>query len=470
VAGSSLISRAGGFLRSLVPVRQKQAGYVLPLTGGIIPSDWPLNWWQLGYNPLPSGRSAVVYACVAAYAQTVAMCPGSHWRGRADNGRDRVTNSALARILKRPNPYQTISDFLLNLVSNLLEEGNAYALAIRNNRFEIAELHLMDPKTSRPRVASNGEIFYQLAGNPIVDKLIPAELLNAVPSRDVLHVRWDAKRNPLIGEPPLTNAMVDVAASDMAVRNALAYASNEGRPSGVIETDMTDLGEEGIREIRAKWDERTRGVNAGGTPILTHGLKYNAVNSGGSGGSRDGRLADMLQITDQRIASAYRVPLSMLSLFGSGAQPQGSTEALMQAWIAEGLGFCLNHVEEAIGRSFDLAGQPDEYLEFDTSALLRSLFRDRIEALARGVQGGIYSPNEARALESLPEAEAGDEPRVQQQVVPLSFALEPPPAPAAPPAPPAAAPAADPQPAANDRAAIAAKIREAANSHARRAA
>ena len=61
---------------------------------------------------------------------------------------------------------------------------------------------------------------------------------------------------------------------------------------------------------------------------------------------------------------------------------------------------------------------------------MRSAFKDRIDGLARAVQGGIYSPNEARALESLSAAEDGDEPRVQQQVVPLSAWDKQPPAPA----------------------------------------
>ena len=74
----------------------------------------------------------------------------------------------------------------------------------------------------------------------------------------------------------------------------------------------------------------------------------------------------------------------------------------MQAWIASGLGFCMNHVEEAFGMAFDLDGEPDEYVEFNTSALLRSAFKDRIEGLARAVQGGVMSPNEARNTEELP--------------------------------------------------------------------
>ncbi len=100
----------------------------------------------------------------------------------------------------------------------------------------------------------------------------------------------------------------------------------------------------------------------------------------------------------------------------------------------------MNHIEEAFGALFGLKGVPDEYLELDTRALLRSAYRERIEALARGVISGIYSPDEARASEDLAAVPGGvgAEPRVQQQVVPLSYGvdLQPPsPAPPALPAP-----------------------------------
>jgi hypothetical protein len=137
---------------------------------------------------------------------------------------------------------------------------------------------------------------------------------------------------------------------------------------------------------------------------------------------------------------AYRIPLQM---FGLGGGPMGSTEALMQQWVSTGLGFCLNHIEEGMGRFFKLQGVPKEYLEFDTSALLRSAFKDRVEAYVRSVQGGIHAPNEARAAFDMEQVKFGDEPRVQQQVVPLSAAGKIPAAPApgaAPPAPAVAPP------------------------------
>ena len=147
-------------------------------------------------------------------------------------------------------------------------------------------------------------------------------------------------------------------------------------------------------------------------------------------GGRDSSIADMLKLSDQHIALAYRVPLQILGL---GEARYASTELLMNAWIANGLGFALNHVEQAFDRLFGLAGEP----------------KDRIDALVKGVQGGIYSPNEARDREGLDPVEYGDEPRVQQQVVPLSAAGKIP-APAAPPAAPAA-PAAIPPPAPKPR-------------------
>jgi HK97 family phage portal protein len=410
--------------------------YHLPVTGGWLPAEvgqyW--NWWQLGYEPAGGIRSAMVEACVSAYAQTIAMCPGDHWRLNDRGGRDRVSTSALSRLLRYPNGYQTISDFLLNLVRWLYLEGNAYALAIRNDRFEVDELHLFNSRMSRPQlVPSTGDIFYTLAGNEVIERQIGQQII--VPARDVLHIRLnaDAARHPypLVGETPLLAAMSDISTGDVIMQQQLQFYLNQARPSAVLSTDLV-LDKDQVQSLRDRWDEQTKGLHIGGTPILTAGLKVQPWATA----PKDAQLAEILKLSKDNIALAFRIPLQM---FGLGGSPFSSTEALMQSWIASGLGFALNHIEEAFGVFFDLRGQPYEYVEFDTAALLRSALKDRIEALARGVQGGIYAPNEARQSEGLDRKPYGDEPRVQQQVVPLSAAgaiAAAPPAPAAPAAAP----------------------------------
>lgn len=385
-----------------------------------------INWWQAGHSLTPYGQSsAMVEACVSAYAQTIAMCPGDHWRKLDNGGRERVVSSSLTRILKRPNDYQSISDFLLNLTRRLYEKGEAFAVAIRNNRAEIAEMHLM--QNGQPMVASDGSIFYSLSGNQIIEQRF--DMSAPIPARDVLHVRLHTPRHPLKGESPILATVLDRAMAGAALNQQISFYLNQARPSFMLETDEK-LSKEQTEELRRVWDLQTQGDNAGKTPILSWGLKAKPVATS----AKDAELAEMLKMTDQNVALAFRIPLQV---FGIGGTPFASTEALMASWKSSGLGFALNHVEEAFGLLFGLKGFPDEYVEFDTDALLRSAFKDRIEALARGVISGIYSPDEARASEDLPAVEGGHGamPRVQQQVVPLSYGtnMQPPsPAPATP--------------------------------------
>jgi len=419
-------------LRPLLTKGEGEVGpgpYQLPVTGGWLPANSPWNWWQSDIPIYGSDTSAMVEACLSAYSQTVAMCPGDHWRANAKKGRDRITTSALSRILRYPNSYQSPSDFMLNATRSLYADGNAYALALRNDRFEIDELHLMDPRQSAPQVAVTGDVFYRLAGNDVIDRQISEPLL--VPARDVLHIRLNATRRrhpfPLVGDTPIASALQDIAQSNAMTAQQIQFYMNQARPSAVLTTDLI-LDKDQVQFIRDRWDEQSKGLKQGGTPILTAGLKPMILSSN----SKDSELAEVMKMTDQKIALAFRVPLAIL---GIGGTAFSSTELLMQSWVASGLGFALNHIEDAYGLLFNLKGQPDEYVEFDTAALLRSAFRDRIEGLVRATQGGIFSPNEARNLEGMDSVDFGDEPRVQQQVVPLSAAAAIPAAPGMPGAP-----------------------------------
>jgi HK97 family phage portal protein len=446
----SIVSRSLRIVLRAVEGGYRPGPYFLPVSGGWLPDGSPTNWWQTGMTPGGDiSRSAMVEACVSAYAQTIAMCPGDHWRGNSKGGKTRVTNSALSRILRHPNAYQSISDFMLNAVRSLYMDGNAYALALRNDRYEVTELHLMNPYMSFPRVAVGGEIFYNLGGNHVIDRQVGEQLI--VPMRDVLHIRLHTHRRypfPLIGESPIEAARDDIGLNSAIAQQQVQFYINQARPSAVLMTEMP-LDKDQVQALRDRWDDQAHGINQGKTPILTHGLKVEPWATS----AKDSAIADVAKMTAEHIALVFRVPLQILGLGGTSFR---STEALMQFWVATGLGFAINHVEEALGLLFALKGQPDEYVEFSTDALMRSAMKDRMEALTRGVQGGIYSPNEARNKEGLDDVKAGDEPRVQQQVVPLSAAEQitkptpstgphPPPAPgpaAPPPAPPAAPPAA----------------------------
>lgn len=376
------------------------------------------NFWQMGYSVQPYGEAgAMVEACISAYAQTVAMCPGDHWRATSSGGRERVTTSTLSRVIRKPNEYQSISDFLLNLTRSLYERGEAFAYASRNDRNEIVELHLM--KFGQPLIGTDGSVYYNLSGNEIAERRFYGSLGLPVPARDVLHVRLHTPQHPLKGVSPILASALERAMAGAALNQQVAFYLNQARPSFMLETDQ-QLNKEQTEQLRIRWNEQTQGENAGGTPILAWGLKAKPV----SVTPADSALADMLKIANESIALAFRMPLAVLGL---GATTFANTEALMSSWKASGLGFALNHIEEAFGLLFGLKGQPDEYLEFNTDALMRSNFKERMEGWAIATKSGL-TINEFRNAEGWATVEHGDKPRVQQQMVPLSYGekLQPP--------------------------------------------
>jgi HK97 family phage portal protein len=436
----SFMSTMRSFFRRSAPEGEPRPGpYYLPKTGAWLPDGAPVNWWQTGYSPESASRSAIVQACISAYAQTVSMCPGDHWRATEKGGRERVTASAVSRILRRPNDYQSGADFLQNLVWELYATGNAYCLALRNDRYEVDELHLMKASMCQPMLGPEGDVFYKVAGNDVISRRLggKANFELMIPARDILHCRLNARSGapwPLVGESPLASIGAELMTQGAINGSQANFYLNQARPSAVLSTDLV-LDKDQVQALRDRWDDQSRGLKAGGTPILTAGLKVLPWTTS----ARDSQTAELFKLSDERIALAFRIPMQILGI--GGGSPAGSTEVLMQSWVSSGLGYALSIVEESFGQFFRLKGQPDEYVEFSTEALLRSQFKDRIDALVKGVQGGVFSPNDARNMESLDSVPFGDDVRVQAQNVPLSAAGSIPTAPT-----PPAAPAAPVQP------------------------
>jgi len=412
------------------------------VNGGFLPySSVPWNFWQSDMDPVSMPSCSIVEACIWAYIRALAQLPGYHRRDRDDGGVETVTTSALSRLLRTPNSYQTSSDFLVHLIRSLLLNGNSYWLAQRNARNEVEALHWTDPRQCRVREVPIGgqafaEIFYEIGPNPLLEPNVFGTRAMVIPARDVLHIKLATPRHPLIGETWLSALAYELSTRAGINAGAAAFAANQSRPSGILTSDMNLSGAQ-VADLRAAWKRESSGLNAGNVPLLTMGVKFQPMSIS----AEDAQIVEQLKLNDRTVAAVFGVPGIILGITEGGTAR--SAEAVMTEWLASGLGWLINHIEVSIdsfvGLNTVAAGR--EYTEYDTRALLRSLFAERMDGLVKGVQGGVFAPNEARALEGYPAAKDGDEPRVQQQVVPLSAWSKPPPATPAPKAPPAPPPA-----------------------------
>src|SRR4029077_9929437 len=377
------------------------------------------NWWQMDLDPIQMPSSSIVEACVWAYVRAIAQLPGSHKRELSNGGTETVTTSALSRLLRSPNPYQTPSDFLVHLIRSLLLNGNSYWIAQRNDRAEVTALHWTDPRACRVREImvqgqSFSEIFYEISTNPLFqfDTTLSRTSL-VIPARDVLHIKLATPQHPLIGVTWLRALDMELSAANAMQTAAATFAKNMSRPSGILTPDPPTILTKAQRdELRVQWNEQISGVNSGGVAIL-NGLKFQPLTIS----NQDSQIVDQRKLNDQAVAAVFGVPLILLGVNNTATQK--SSEAVMAEWLAAGLGWMINHIEQAFDSfiGLDMVAAGREWTEYDTKVLLRSAVKERIEAEARAGQGGIKTPNEARRDEGLSDKDHGDDLYMQQQMI-----------------------------------------------------
>jgi phage portal protein BeeE len=184
------------------------------------------------------------------------------------------------------------------------------------------------------------------------------------------------------------------------------------RPSGTLQTDLV-LSPAQTKELRERFEEISSDLNTGGTPILTAGLKYNPITMSAT----DSEIIATYRLTKEDIASIFRVPLALIGDMEKATF--GNTESLMRFWVASGLGFIVEHLENTLDRLFDLPA--NESIEFDTDFLLQADFKGRMEGYKVGVTGGFITPNEIRLREGFKPLEGGNTLYMQMQNVPIDL-------------------------------------------------
>jgi transposase len=120
------------------------------------------------------------------------------------------------------------------------------------------------------------------------------------------------------------------------------------------------------------------------------------------------------------IARCFGVPLLLIG--APSSQTASSSESLINFWLSTALGSRLENIEATLERALGLSAS--ERIEFDEKALLRTDLAGRMEAYSKGVQGGIYVPNEALGFEGLPPVSGGGSLFMQRQMTPVDLLTE----------------------------------------------
>ena len=334
--------------------------------------------------------SSPVYTCARILCEDVAKLKPMLIQRRPDGGRDIVKNHWLARLLKRPNDWQTGFEFRLFLMLQLLLRQNAYAVIIRNAGGRPIKLIPVNSDRVAIWEAPSGDLFYRVTPLGLHER---AELDGQpflIPQEDILHVRG-MSLNGLMGSALIVLGKEAIGLALAYEQQAARWMSARAKPSGALTTDKT-LTKEAAKRMAAEWRDMQSGLqNVGKVLVLEQGLKYQPIAF--SAVEMDFLKSPEFQL--EEIARMWRVPLHMLGVAAS----KGSQGTVEQG-ASEYLNLTLSGYTTNFGEKFDLAFEIEDELglelEWDYSVLTRADMTSRVAMHARAIAGGMETQNEAR--------------------------------------------------------------------------
>ena len=117
-----------------------------------------------------------------AISRRLAVTPIHVYQSGEENGREtkvKLPDHPIAQLLKKPNSWQSRTDFWMDAASTWVRYGNFYAYKSQGGSGRIAELIPLDPDTVEPKLEDNRSFYYRIQQPGGNDDVQPDKILHA---------------------------------------------------------------------------------------------------------------------------------------------------------------------------------------------------------------------------------------------------------------------------------------------------
>lgn len=355
---------------------------------GIYGSQSTTEWQALGLT--------AIYRCQALIAGTIAGLPLKVYRTDPISGERERVEHWLSSSPAGPfdiTPYNWVETVVLYL----LNHGESYLKSIRTDGHELVGLYPTHPLAiSRVKWSGFDKIFSVQMADGSVEQLATGEMVQT------LGMTLDNLR----GLSPLALFRQALTISRQG-ELAAARTFSDGALYGGLVTTAEDVDEIEAKEIKDRLKANSAGAqHAGDIAFVNRSLVFTPWTMS----NRDAEFLASRAFQIDEACRIYGVPSHLVNAtekqtsWGAGIQEQDL--ALARYTLSSYTG----RIESSINRSEILA--PGLHCEFDYSGLLAGTPAQEIELLLAQIEGGLLTPDEARAIRNLPPTPGGDRLRV----------------------------------------------------------
>ncbi|KQZ00893.1 phage portal protein [Pseudolabrys sp. Root1462] len=345
-------------------------------------------------TPDTAMRNGAVYACVRLLSGPQATLPLQIKRRVDEKTRADASDTPIWKVINRkPNRWQKPHQFKRMMAAHVLLRGNAYALKVMS-RGELQGLIPLNPDRTKTVQNDDMSLTHQYTS--------PTGRRIDFKQDEIFHL-YGLTLNGYEGVTPITFARETIGLALAQEDYGATTFKNGARTPGTL-THPAKLGEDAQRLLKASLDEyRAGGDSEGKFLILEEAMKFERLGMT----AVDAQWIESRKLSRSDIAMFYGVPPSMIG-DNSGSDSNWGTglEQKANGFVTFTLEDYLTMWEEGI--TIDLNSDPDIYARYNRAALVKGDLNARWNAYVRGLQWGVWSPNEVRALEDQNPREGGD--------------------------------------------------------------
>lgn len=352
-----------------------------------------------------------VYACLNRISQDLGKMPLQLMElSKDDIWKKVVRTSPFWKVLRKPNDYQTRSQFIVQWTISKLLAGNTFVLKQRDgtHRNLVVKLFVLNPLRVRPMITPDGSIFYEVAPDPLSEQFAEGVL---IPASEIIHDRMPGLFHPLVGTSPIFSCGLAAAQGHHMQRSSAAFFKNMASPSGIL-TAPGAISNETAARLKEQWNAGFTGAKVGAVAVLGDGLKFEKMTVS----AQDAQIIEQLRWSSENVCSAFSVPPFMV---GMAPWPiNGTVEAVQQQYWSLCLQSFIQDIETLMTEGLEVAEADSALLmgiKMNEKALLRMDTASRFAAWKNAISGTFMAPNEARKEEDLPPLPGGDALYMQQQ-------------------------------------------------------
>lgn len=338
---------------------------------------------------------AVYFTCLKLLSETLAKMPVK-LRLKKNRKNEKVINNLNYLLQVRPNENMSPSTFWASIERCRNHFGNAYILIYKKNSraTKIDALYIL--KNENVEIITHKNKIYYVYNTPEKQYIYSAF--------EILHFKTSASFDGIVGK-----SVKEILNSTVTTNiNSQNFIKNIGENSvmakAVMEIDL-DIETSQREKIKQKLEEFATGIKNSGRIIpLPEGVKLKPFDVK----LTDSQFLEIRKYNSLQIAMAFGIKPDMINDYSKSSYSNSEMQQL--SFYIDTMQFILKNYEDELNYKLLTKDEIEEgyFFKFNEKVMLRTNNKEQSEILAKYINNGIYTPNEARALLDLDAVDGGD--------------------------------------------------------------